>query len=153
MHVLTTYAMTDVSHGRGQDLRSYSIRGSIVVSISACHAEDPGSIPGRGGFLLTLHIMHVVLIAKRVAILKSTNYQQTSSCCMLLMQAKEIRALQLAKAPPSLPSTSLQKEACRDPGSNRGPSDLQSDALPTELSRLIAADVKIMFSDSVAMSK
>ena len=25
------------------------IRGSIVVSISACHAEDPGSIPGRGG--------------------------------------------------------------------------------------------------------
>ena len=23
-------------------------RGSIVVSISACHAEDPGSIPGRG---------------------------------------------------------------------------------------------------------
>ena len=28
-------------------------------------------------------------------------------------------------------------KACRDPGSNRGPSDLQSDALPTELSRLI----------------
>ena len=25
------------------------VRGSIVVSISACHAEDPGSIPGRGG--------------------------------------------------------------------------------------------------------
>ena len=25
-----------------------TIRGSIVVSISACHAEDPGSIPGRG---------------------------------------------------------------------------------------------------------
>ena len=25
-----------------------SIRCSIVVSISACHAEDPGSIPGRG---------------------------------------------------------------------------------------------------------
>jgi len=24
---------------------------------------------------------------------------------------------------------------CRDPGSNQGPSDLQSDALPTELSR------------------
>ena len=28
----------------------YQIRGSIVVSISACHAEDPGSIPGRGVF-------------------------------------------------------------------------------------------------------
>ena len=26
----------------------YKILGSIVVSISACHAEDPGSIPGRG---------------------------------------------------------------------------------------------------------
>ena len=24
------------------------VRDSIVVSISACHAEDPGSIPGRG---------------------------------------------------------------------------------------------------------
>ena len=26
----------------------FKIRDSIVVSISACHAEDPGSIPGRG---------------------------------------------------------------------------------------------------------
>ena len=26
------------------------IRCSIVVSISACHAEDPGSIPGGGAF-------------------------------------------------------------------------------------------------------
>ena len=25
-------------------------RDSIVVSISACHADDPGSIPGRGAF-------------------------------------------------------------------------------------------------------
>ena len=25
-----------------------SVRCSIVVSISACHAEDPGSIPGGG---------------------------------------------------------------------------------------------------------
>ena len=24
------------------------LRDSIVVSISACHVEDPGSIPGRG---------------------------------------------------------------------------------------------------------
>ena len=28
------------------------IRGSIVVSISACHADDPGSIPGRGVFAI-----------------------------------------------------------------------------------------------------
>jgi hypothetical protein len=27
-----------------------SVRDSIVVSISACHADDPGSIPGRGAF-------------------------------------------------------------------------------------------------------
>ena len=26
------------------------VRDSIVVSISACHADDPGSIPGRGAF-------------------------------------------------------------------------------------------------------
>ena len=31
--------------------------------------------------------------------------------------------------------------ACRDPGSNRGPSDLQFDALPTELSRLVLQKV------------
>ena len=30
---------------------------------------------------------------------------------------------------------SLWHRPCRDPGSNRGPSDLRSDALPTELSR------------------
>ena len=28
-------------------------------------------------------------------------------------------------------------KSCRDPGSNRGPSDLRSDALPTELSGLL----------------
>ena len=28
-----------------------SIRGRIVASIPACHAGDPGSIPGRGDFL------------------------------------------------------------------------------------------------------
>ena len=32
-------------------------------------------------------------------------------------------------------STNAGTCTCRDPGSNRGPSDLQSDALPTELSR------------------
>jgi hypothetical protein len=28
---------------------------SLVVRISACHVEGPGSIPGRGGFLLRFH--------------------------------------------------------------------------------------------------
>ena len=31
-----------------KNILSNHIRGSIVVSISACHTEDPGSIPGRG---------------------------------------------------------------------------------------------------------
>ena len=31
-----------------QKVERSSIRDSIVVSISACHADDPGSIPGRG---------------------------------------------------------------------------------------------------------
>ena len=34
--------------------------------------------------------------------------------------------------------TQTLKQNCRDPGSNRGPLDLQSNALPTELSRLVA---------------
>ncbi len=29
-----------------------AVLDSIVVSISACHAEDPGSIPGRGASFL-----------------------------------------------------------------------------------------------------
>ena len=32
-------------------LATCAVLGSIVVSISACHAEDPGSIPGRGGLI------------------------------------------------------------------------------------------------------
>ena len=36
------------------------IRGSIVVSISACHAEDPGSIPGRGGFLCSFNVFRQI---------------------------------------------------------------------------------------------
>ncbi len=31
---------------------STSVLGSIVVSIPACHAGDPGSIPGRGDVIL-----------------------------------------------------------------------------------------------------
>ena len=40
------------SHGRFELVirTSHQLRDSIVVSISACHAEDPGSIPGRGSF-------------------------------------------------------------------------------------------------------
>ncbi len=37
-------------NGSGKDNVRYTVRviDSIVVRISACHADDPGSIPGRG---------------------------------------------------------------------------------------------------------
>ena len=38
-----------------------------------------------------------------------------------------------------------KRSLCRDPGSNRGPSDLQSDALPTELSRLVRFERRACF--------
>ena len=37
------------------------------------------------------------------------------------------------------------KTKCRDPGSNRGPLDLQSNALPTELSRQLSDNEVIYF--------
>ena len=41
-------------------LQSAGFRDSIVVSISACHADDPGSIPGRGVFSFFLRfLVHV----------------------------------------------------------------------------------------------
>ena len=43
---------------------------------------------------------------------------------------------------PTLPIKQFQK--CRDPGSNRGPSDLQSDALQTELSRQMVEVLHIL---------
>jgi hypothetical protein len=52
------------SHPRGDDSQpdlkhQISFLGSIVVSISACHVEDPGSIPGRGGFFFApFHIIN-----------------------------------------------------------------------------------------------
>ena len=38
-----------------------SVRGSIVVSIPACHAGDRGSIPRRGAFLLFFFLKLPVL--------------------------------------------------------------------------------------------
>ena len=35
---------------RETHIETNEFRDSIVVSISACHADDPGSIPGRGGY-------------------------------------------------------------------------------------------------------
>ena len=40
------------------------------------------------------------------------------------------------------------KNQCRDPGSNRGPLDLQSNALPTELSRHASSSLQGLYSNS-----
>ena len=37
---------------------------------------------------------------------------------------------------------------CPDPGSNRGPSDLQSDALPTELSGLMTKFTQVIYPNT-----
>ena len=47
----STHLGYHLSISKNEVLFSY-LRDSIVVSISACHADDPGSIPGRGGFSL-----------------------------------------------------------------------------------------------------
>ena len=39
-----------------------TIRHSIVVSISACHADDPGSIPGVGVFCLIYSLLPMIRI-------------------------------------------------------------------------------------------
>ena len=46
-------------------------RCSIVVSISACHADDPGSIPGNGGFWNFYNFMIFVFTNKLVYLISS----------------------------------------------------------------------------------
>ena len=47
---LTVPALIHVCDRKLDTLLDIIFRGSIVVSIPACHAGDPGSIPGRGVF-------------------------------------------------------------------------------------------------------
>ena len=58
----TRFVLEDDSVARTADsdalLHQHQIRCSIVVSISACHAEDPGSIPGGG--VLWLSSAHIL---------------------------------------------------------------------------------------------
>ena len=55
----------------------FQFRDSIMVSISACHAEDPDSIPGRGSFCRTR-----VLQTTRLSAIKSilTTLRKSESC-------------------------------------------------------------------------
>ena len=57
------------------------IRGSIVVSIPACHAEDPGSIPGRGVlFFCSSFFTHVGVHSH--AIIAAHDIKYLSICLM-----------------------------------------------------------------------
>ena len=53
------------------------ILGSIVVSISACHAEDPGSIPGRG-VLFTIFFLFLSLFLLFLYTCFPTSFRQTA---------------------------------------------------------------------------
>ena len=55
-----------------------NIRCSIVVSISACHAEDPGSIPGRGDLLL---FVWSICVAKFMSWRKLVQLRKHTSMC------------------------------------------------------------------------
>ena len=45
----------------------FSIRGSIVASIPACHAGDPVSIPGRGDSLWSLGLTQLLVTTSHTA--------------------------------------------------------------------------------------
>ena len=83
-----------------------------VVERSICIREAPGSIPGFSSFQnIVATVAKGVLVIPR---LNSTRIRFRTTCGFDFWRLK----------------------MCRDPGLNQGPSDLQSDALPTELSRL-----------------
>ena len=83
-----------------------------MVERSICIREAPGSIPGFSSFDHFAEIVgrHCIEARRLFFVLRS-----------------------LTKVSGSILGT---LKICRDPGLNQGPSDLQSDALPTELSRL-----------------
>ena len=82
-----------------------------MVERSICIREAPGSIPGFSSFDHFAEIVgrHCIEVRRLFFVLRS-----------------------LTKVSGSILGT---LKICRDPGLNQGPSDLQSDALPTELSR------------------
>ena len=84
-----------------------------MVERSICIREAPGSIPGFSSFD---HLAENV-----------RNHCREARRLFFVLRS-------LTKVSGSILGT---LKICRDPGLNQGPSDLQSDALPTELSRLV----------------
>ena len=79
------HALTGLTwHGQEESMELYPASGtdgfqsfldSIVVSISACHVEGPGSIPGRGVLFLSLTHHHLDKEV-RGRILKKTEFNR-----------------------------------------------------------------------------
>ena len=71
------------------DTKFKQIRCSIVVSISACHAEDPGSIPGGGAFVEMMPKLRpgcVVLISSGRSYCPKVGFQASIQTCHLMFQ-------------------------------------------------------------------
>ena len=102
----------------GMVFKTLETQGGLaqVVERSICIREAPGSIPGFSSFQYI-----VATVAKGVLVIPRLNgirIRFRITCGFDFWHLK----------------------MCRDPGLNQGPSDLQSDALPTELSRLAKLD-------------
>ena len=120
----------------------------------ACHAGGPGSIPGRCSFILvrkpyvSVHFEKLIHSYELETLTKPTKRNAVYFKSLNWISFKKITLdhaitqRQIAKQSP--PSTHLFNfllkklihSCCRNPGSNQGPLDLQSNALPTELFRL-----------------
>ena len=83
-------------------LLEVQIRGSIVVSISACHAEDPGSIPGRGVFA---QFLFFVIMRRRGNVFSGASCSTKCKSAFAFLQAAthrpvscwKVRVLHLAR--------------------------------------------------------
>ena len=73
-------------------MRDHSqIRDSIAVSISACHAEDPGSIPGRGVFGMAGAVANPVELCHQLLL----SSLQTNGSCPADSTRRLLRTLEL----------------------------------------------------------
>ena len=104
---------------------------AAIAQLGERQTEDlkvPGSIPGLGIYLLSLLYSEEAVGSKEAATIEIDQLernQRRKGCALASYRPK-------------------QKKKCLDPGSNRGPSDLQSDALPTELSRLCISSSRFL---------
>ena len=132
--------------------RVTSIYALVARHTHACAHEDAKETPAR--FARTLHA-RVVLLHERTRMPRTAQTRKSPTSIgaaeanmlhvprpdatvahVFLLHAR--RSAACYRHTSHTPTSKLGKQTsctCRDPGLSRGPSDLQSDALPTELSR------------------